>query len=527
VTDIVFFGHSGKHIGNELVLIANDMDFMVNVILSQYLIPLIAAIAAIAGIFWATFRLVSRWYQKPEFRLVRDSSAIALLAVFLAATIVSNIHGKPISAIDAFNTGNIEYGNLALNGLFTSYQASRASTPVEHDLVPAEEALNETKASFVMPDETRPEADTFPLMRMRRDFAAKGKGYNVIVLIMEGWSTKFIDSISSGNYGVTPRTDRLASESLVFTNFHANEQRSIFGITAVLTGIPTVPGLPYLGKGLELTNITRVGSEIRSRGYKTIFVQTSKRRSYRMDNVATALGFDEFYGWEDLPPVKDYVLEEKPLFGYDHVGLRFLANRLKQSNGKPFFAVFFSGSTHYPYPLFDKKFEKYPHDPAGLNGYLNTLAYSDSSVGDFLDSIASQFSRGSVKELFSIPLIIHNPALFKPARIDVMGSHLDLVPTFYDMLEIDAPYSAAGTSLFRPNPTRAVYFSSGENIGLITKDGYLRHTLKRRLDEGAYTAGFDADAVEQRLLSFDRAFHDLISANRWFGRQNNHQAGQQ
>jgi len=107
--------------------------------------------------------------------------------------------------------------------------------------------------------------------------------------LLESWTPEYIDSFSDKNFAVTPNFDSIANNGLKFTNFYANGDRSIYGLTATLLGIPQILGIPYLGTGLEVYNIFRIGKIFDEMGYRTIFAQTSSSGSYRVDAIAKGL----------------------------------------------------------------------------------------------------------------------------------------------------------------------------------------------------------------------------------------------
>src|SRR5690554_908404 len=96
-------------------------------------------------------------------------------------------------------------------------------------------------------------------------------------------------------------------------------------------------------------------------GYDTVMMQTSSRRSFHMDAIASLVGFNQYYGMEDFPMLRDYPVS-MPAFGWDYEGLMFLSQKLKQVDAdSPFFAFFFTGTTHEPFPDPGQEFHVYPH----------------------------------------------------------------------------------------------------------------------------------------------------------------------
>jgi arylsulfatase A-like enzyme len=64
------------------------------------------------------------------------------------------------------------------------------------------------------------------------------------------------------------------------------------------------------------------------------------------------------------------------------------------------------------------------------------------------------------QESVNVPCILWNPTLFAPgARNDMIGAHVDLNPTIFDVLGIAPPSDWQGTSLFDPSHPQRAYFS--------------------------------------------------------------------
>src|SRR5690554_7738465 len=72
----------------------------------------------------------------------------------------------------------------------------------------------------------------------------------------------------------------------------------------------------------------------------------------------------------------------------DYEGLMFLANHLKSlDSGSPYFAFFFTGTTHEPFPNPGSEFHVFPHGENQTHNYLNTLRYSDWSIQQFMQKM--------------------------------------------------------------------------------------------------------------------------------------------
>jgi phosphoglycerol transferase MdoB-like AlkP superfamily enzyme len=532
--DLVFFGFVKRHLALELILTENDVSYVVSYALHHYLFEVILWIISFLIFVKIWLILVNRWFKKEKIVWWKEILRLGIFVAFCVLAIMGKLepHGKPINIVDAYRYPEAEYGNLVLNGIFTTYQSIRSSKNFNYNFMKPEEAIKIAQEVLIKKDEKLVNPG-YPLMRIRKNFYFRAKKrYNLVILLMESWTAKYIDSFSGNHYGVTPNFDKLAKDGIKFINFYANGQRSVEGIAAVLTGVFTLPGLPYLGKGLELSDIVRIGRLLKAYGYHSIFIQTSKRRSFRMDGIASALGFDEYYGEEDIPMLLKYNETEKPAFGYDYEGLMFLKKKLDEIK-KPFIAFFFSGTTHPPFVLLDKRWEKFPHDPEGLNGYLNTLYYSDWALGKFFESArksswfkdtifiitgdhtVANFRSQNSKENHWVPLLIYAPYILPSATIKKISSHLDILPTIIDLLNLKIPYTALGRSLFSNNSENFAIFNEGNMLGILNKEGYLKCVGKKVIEK----KGFNKQKIEREkkiLFSLIQSEYYLLKENRWF-----------
>lgn len=519
IGDLIYYSYVKRHIGRELLTLSNDYGFIFDMVASSYkfLFALFLLYAFGLLYLWIKILIIDKApLKKPIVKFI-----FFLCILFLGAR--GTLERKSINIIDAFSTGDTSYGNLCLNGVFTAYHSTRNSREINHRHLDKEEVY-ETLALK--------ESD-YPLVN---SYEEKETGYNLIFVLLESWGYEYIDSFGNNGYGVTPNFDAYAKEGIRFTNFYAASQRSIEGIQATLTGIPPLQGVPNIGIGLELSNFTKLGSIANKHGYRTIFIQSSNRRSYRVNAIASATGFEEYYGKEDMPILLDYINPDFAHFGWDYETFMLLKEKLDKQE-KPFLAYLFTGTTHTPYP--DLKnlgdhFQPYPHDPNTEKGYLNSLYYADWSLGQFMKAMRGKpwfdktififtadhvpnYVKEDTNEKFHIPLLIYAPKIFEQQTIARVASQLDLMPTMLDLLGFSDNFSAIGESLFRKKESFA-FVSSGDIVGIVTDKGYITHSLQNRLQ----TIDFENDLpetyfnrLEKRLLALDQITYELLEENRW------------
>lgn len=536
--DIEFFGNVKRHLADEILLMKNDLGFITSFIKGNIKLNILIFMIFVLNIF--ILKKSFFWINSnlKRISLTKKNKIKASFALFLFLTtsvliIRGTPSGRPINVIDAFTMGSKQYGNLVLNGVFTAYHSSRAYKKADKNFFNDDETAFKKASSYIIDDHEIIPNEKFPLEKKIRPKNKRDKNnYNIAIILLESWSYAFIDSLSGSAYGVTPNIDEIAKDAFVFKNFYANGQRSIVGIASTLLSIPQINGLPYLGQGLEVSNVFRVANYFNNQGYRTIAVQSSGRRSFRVSSITKALGFKEFYGREDIPVVFNYTSNERPNFGWDYDTLEFFYNKL-DSGKKPFFSFVFTGTTHEKFILPHEKFEKYPHDQHGLNGFLNTLYYSDYSIGKFFekakkadwfkntifiitaDHCLGKFQKNDINAKFKIPLMVYAPGIIKKGESQTLGSQVDIIPTILDLTGADISFSGTGKSLLRKSQNRFAILNQGKLMTILNDKGSIS-MMDKKLVSSDLAKNETQESLKDILFSVDQSVYKLVKNNRFY-----------
>nr|QGT50674.1 alkaline phosphatase [uncultured Elusimicrobia bacterium] len=532
IGDLIYFPKVNRHLSDELVHLVDDWGFVASYAFGQEW-PFLVGLLAVAAAAWIGISRLARCYQARSWPWKKELLCSALIIIVTFLGIRGHLGGgKALGVADVYNYVSSPAGAaLTLNGVFTSYQVGRRGKMESVNSFPVQQAI-ETAQRFLFSQDEQAVHPDFPLMRMRQaGQMTAAKQPNILIVMLEGWHPYYVDSLSGNSFGSTPVFDKIVQDGVVFTNAYAAGLRSMYGFAAIFGGLPLVQGLPAFGYGLEQSAISTMPKHFAQAGYYTFFAQTSHRDSYRMCALASSLGAQESYGWEDIPQLLPY--NETAPFGYDYDLFMFAADKIKHRTEPNFLGMVFTGITHEPFASTLSRFDRYPYD-SWEHGFLNTLSFADWSIGELLNRaredgwfddtififVADHTSGGpeddSLKNRFRIPLVVYAPKLFKPRRIDYVVSQMDIVPTLYRFAGLNPSYTAFGRDLFDGSSARAAIVSEGVNIGLITADGELRHTGKKILSQ-AGEPGFNQDgSAEMLLLALDKAAYMLLKENRWY-----------
>lgn len=531
IADAYYFGYVNRHVINEAGLLGEDIRPFIEMAIGLYLTQIIIGSIIFSSIVFIFYKIFSSSIKNHTLNK-KEWSVIPIVIIIAFLGIRGKLSGKSFSISDAFAVNKLSSGNLALSGVYTTYRSAKKKSVNHYKIKPdiaikkLRDTLKSENIEFI--------DDEYPLMRKNKNISSNKP--NIVIVVIESLSSQYLDALSHNNFGVTPNLDLLSNQGQLFTNFYANGQRSQDGITTLLTGIVQPVSFEAIGSGLELYGLSYLGNIAKQNGYSTLSMQSSNRRSFRVDVVSNLAGFDEYFGAQDIPNTGDE--QGSPQFGtWDGNSFRFLSTKLDQMK-EPFLSFFFTSTTHAPFYLPNKRYEKYPHSNKSEYGFLNTLNYVDIQIGEFIkrakekpwfentifmftsDHIAARRNLTNSKKVnlksslngFHIPLIVYSPKLLSPKRSDVLSSHADVIPSIIDIAGFDTPYTMIGQSIFDKNAkNRFTYVKAGSIIGLATNSGSVFYNYKNFINKKGDITSKD----ENLLLSVDSAQSYLLKNSKW------------
>jgi len=271
---------------------------------------------------------------------------------------------------------------------------------------------------------------------------------NIVLISVESLSADFLGTFGN-TQNITPNLDKLALESLLFTNLYATGTRTVRGLEALSLGILPTPGNSIV-KRPNNENLFSLGYVLKNQGYSPMYIYGGysyfDNMKYFFSNNHYEVIDREFLDKKDIHYQNIWGVADEDLFT---LSLRQLDTKFKEK--KPFFAHIMTTSNHRPFT--------YPNGRIDISSKTNregAVKYTDWAIGDFInrakdkpwfkntifvivaDHCAS--SRGKTDlpiEKFHIPLMIYAPNYIKPKKIDYIASQIDIAPTLLNMLNIN------------------------------------------------------------------------------------------
>lgn len=312
---------------------------------------------------------------------------------------------------------------------------------------------------------------------------------NILLIVLEGFAAKLLTPLGA-NQAWTPNLNEAASRGILFDSLFASGDRTDKGMVCLLSGYPAQPRtsiIKYPGKTRSLPYWPRV---MANQGYHTSFIYGGDPRFANMESYLVNAGFSHITRDDDFDasiPRSKWGVHDEHLF-------QRLAEEL-DTTSLPFFKVALTLSSHEP---FDVPFGKTSPGDSDEKLYLNSVRYTDSVLGNFLNK-----ARGSIwwkdtwiiitadhghrfpgnpevmdPERFRIPMLWTGGAVADTARmLKKIASQTDIVRTVLSQLKFPSDgFEFSKNILSNESPACAAY-AYNNGYGFITSQGYLVYDL--------------------------------------------------
>ena len=322
-----------------------------------------------------------------------------------------------------------------------------------------------------------------PFFREVKTHFPQSKPKNLVIFIQESMGAQFV-AFSGGREDLTPNMNRLAKESVAFSELYSNGTRSIRGLAAMSSGFLAVPGEGVLKRTKSQSDFFSVASLLKPYGYKSSFIYGGEARFDNMKSWYYGNGFDEVIEERDFEKTtfrstwgvcdEDLVLEAHKKFVKHH------------QNGEKFVSVMFSQSNHAPFELPENKIEFV--SGVEKQSVENAIKYADFAIGRFFElAKAEAYFKDTVfivvadhnvrvygddavpVDMFHIPALIISDGV-APQLYTKLSSQPDVLATALDMIGVDLSYPILGHSIFSKKKEEVVLMQFNDTYALRQKD---------------------------------------------------------
>ena len=414
---------------------------------------------------------------------------VSVVMLLLAALLFLPIRGS--LTVSTMNTGRVYYSpkrilNLAaINPVFNLIESLSEQTfdTQRYTYMPSDEAIGIVR-DMTNDDIETDEIDTF--------FTAKRP--DIVLIIWE--------SMSANAWEALPCTHRIAEQGIWFTRAYASSFRTDRGVVAALSGFPGQPTSSLMTAPGKTKSLNYVSNDLHEHGYQLHWYYGGDEDFTNMRSYLTYGGFNDRVCDKSFP-----VSQRLSKWGVpDHILLNYAASqiRARKLDSTKHFDVILTLSSHEPFEVqSQKRFD---------NPYLNSMAYTDSCVGAFVDSLR-QFPRWDSTLIvimgdhgfphpagvqnheprrYALPIIFAGGAVRQPQQIDKVCSQIDWIPTVLYQLGAETKKYIFAKNVLSTTAKEWAFYSYNDGWGLITPTDTLVY------DRVAQNVVLATDSVEIR-----------------------------
>ncbi len=488
--------------------------YPVNAILALLLVPAAAATAVTARRLWRASGAPLSWGAA--------LASLALWGLLLAGSLqFLDSDLKDGSPQDAVN-------ELAGNGPFQFFAANYrneldyfkhyATVPMAQAVSTVRRAMGDAHSGWIRHASLEEQHGVERMV----DAHGKERRLNVVLVSVESLGAEFLGAYGDTR-GLTPNLDRLARESLWFSNMYATGNRTVRGLEALSLAVPPTPGQSIVRRPNN-ANLFTLGSVFEDRKYDVLFAYGGY--GY-FDNMNGYFGANN-YRVVDRRAIASGRIEFENIWGVadEHLYDQVLEEADKASSGqprKPFFVHVMTTSNHRPYTYPAGRIDI----PSG-SGREGAVKYTDYALGRLIERARKHAwfddtlfvitadhgasARGTSRiplDKYLIPLFIYAPKHIEARRVDRLMSQIDIPPTVLGLLNFSYYSKFLGRDLLHSPPeSDRAFVGNYQALGYLHDNRMVVLRPKRkvevlRLGPGGAVLGETEDhALRDEAISF-------------------------
>ncbi len=411
---------------------------------------------------------------------------VIFLFVLFLNFIIFKFHDKyPLVDLVSKNQFNKQLAKSGIYSLFSEFRHNVMEYEMYFATIDSKQALEITRkflktknSYFISLNVSKNNKDV--ITRIVRNKSNKELNKVNVILIMEESLSACFCGFLGDNRNLTPNLDRLAKESIIFTDLYATGTRTVRGMEAVMMSVPPTPGRSII-KRPDCDNMFTFGQIFKRLGYSLKFIYAGHGYFDNMNYFFAHNGFKivdrkDFYGekitHETIWGVCDEDLFRKVIKEADN----------DFANNKNFFYFVMTTSNHRPYTYPENRIDIKPPSKLG------SVKYADWAIGYLINEakkhdwfkntifiiIADHNARSAGKlELpihrYKIPCLFYAPYIFKHRVVSKLSSQIDVLPTLFGILGITYPSKFYGNNILSNDFKERAFIGVYQRLGLILK----------------------------------------------------------
>ncbi len=417
-------------------------------------------------------------------------------------------------------SNNLVMNEVGKNGAFsfvTAFKSNELDYETFYPKLPEKEAYSIVKKNLLQENQNYISTKFDDIFRITR--GGQEQKPNIILIAIESFSADFLSTFGNKD-NLTPNYEKLANESIFFTNLYATGTRTVRGMEALTLSVPPTPGNSIVRRPNN-QNLFSVSTIVKSKNYQPYFIYGGDGYFDNMNNFFGGQGFD-IVDRNRGNPLSDEIKTQRFAIPDNEVKFEnawgicdedLYKQSIKYADisskaNKPFFQFVMTTSNHKPYTF-----------PAGKidlpQGDRNAaVKYTDYALGKFIadaktkpwfkntifvivaDHCASSAGKWEINiDRHHIPAIIYNLNQ-QPEKIDRLTSQIDVMPTLFGYLGWNY-----NTSLYGKDINQMKVGDERAFIGNYRTLGMLKGNVFTQIDDRKRVKQFTVSGNEKQTLT--------------------------
>lgn len=446
---------------------SSPKDAFASVTIGLLLVGFVSMFIYAAALFFALSLTLGKESLKLPFHRINDSLIFLILTGLLFIPIRGGFTVSTMNIGKVYFSNNQRLNHAAINPCFSFIDSFMRQTKFDkqYRLLEAEEA----DARFAKLTQKPSSADSQKLINNTRP--------NVVMIIMESFSSYLLQTLEADTE-ITPHVDRIANEGILFTNFYANSFRTDRGLVSIFSGYPAQPTTSIMKYARKTQSLPSIPKSLKAEGYHLYYYYGGDADFTNMRSYLISMGIDNIVCDKDFPAG-----ERLSKWGaHDEVVFDKLWGNLEEGKlQSPFFVALQTSSSHEP---FDVPYNKLKDER------LNAFAYTDECIGKFIDELkTSPLWNNTLVVLvpdhlgcypyniqnesagrFKIPMILSGGVINEPARINTIGSQIDIAATLLNQLDISHEEFTFSKDILNPGSPHFAFFTMPDFLGWVSPE---------------------------------------------------------
>jgi len=314
---------------------------------------------------------------------------------------------------------------------------------------------------------------------------------NVVLVIWESLSGDFLEDAKYRE--VIPNFMKMAEEGILFNEAYASATLSHEGLPAIFSAWPALYDTYITNLPSKFNKLPTITEKLNDVGYNSMFLFGGQLIYGNMTSYVFSNDFDVLEEGKDI----DLDVEKGKIGIHDEDMFKYFTQKTNELK-EPFFSSLYTLTSHSPY---DQPMEDVFEWGGSDNGYINSIHYTDKTVGEFMKEARKESWYENTLFIFvpdhshrspkgwartdarwhKIPMLFYGDVIkeeYRGLKYEKVVSQEDLAATLLAQLSVGSEEFVWSRNVFCEDYKQNAYVMVKNGFGFVEKNSSLSYDLK-------------------------------------------------